>query len=391
MSKRYAILFLCALSLNAEDDIYELKADIANIKNEVTTLKSLAEQEKPNSFNPSIALVGDIMSQYRFNKNDHHHNNHDHHHHDFINGIFLRELELEFRGDVDPYADALASIALHQGHDHVDIHVEEVYLRLKKWPILGYAPFNIKLGQFKAALGRMNRIHLHNIPQVYYPKALSAFLGDEGYSAPGISLDRYINIYDKSSLHLVIEGSFTKPLPLQSKGSENIPKGIFHAWWHQEFKAGHFLDLGMSHLFTRLGDKDSGLLYLLVADVHYSFLNSAISFDPIVTLGNELFLSNKSKNSDMALGNIFWAQARILNNTFLGVKYDLSPKAENMAKLEHALGSYLSYYTSEFLRFRLGYEHVMPKVNSFSGEDSIMLSSIFILGSHPNEPYFINR
>jgi hypothetical protein len=92
-----------------------------------------------------------------------------------------------------------------------------------------------------------------------------------------------------------------------------------------------------------------------------------------------------------SVGNYSWAQIRLFSQTFFGVKYDLAPKPKSFQGLEHALGLYISHYTTEFLRFRLGYEHVMPAIESFHGDHRLMLSMMFVLGSHPVEPYFVNR
>jgi hypothetical protein len=372
-------------SVKTDEQIYEIKADLTSLKGEISSIKALAEQERPNSFNPKISLVGDIIGQYGINVTHHHNDDHHGHHHSkFNNGLFVRELELEFSGDIDPYANAVASFALHQNKDHVDVHVEEAFLYLTKWPALGYAPFNIKLGQFKTAFGRMNRTHLHNIPQIYYPNALTSFLGSEGYQAPGISIDRSFNPTKSASLHMFLEATFLKPLPQQDKGAEKMPNGIAHVWWHQELSSEHALDIGISGLIGGAGKKNSELFWLLGNDIHYSYIKPGYGGDPLFLAGNEFFLNK-------ALGNFTWAQVRIFASTFLGLRYDLSPKEKHFDELEHAIGGYVSYYTSEFLRFRLGYEHAMPDIKSFSGDHRLMLSTIFVLGSHPTEPYFVNR
>jgi hypothetical protein len=109
-------------------------------------------------------------------------------------------------------------------------------------------------------------------------------------------------------------------------------------------------------------------------------------------IGNELFSANQNDGvGRWPIGNFTWAQIRLIGSTFFGVRYDLAPKEHHLKNFQHAAAGYLSYYTSEFLRFRLGYEHVMPKLNSWAGDHRVMLSMIFIMGSHPIEPYFVNR
>lgn len=385
-------------ALSKDDRLYDLEAQVAILKSEVEATKALASQERPSAFNPSISVVGDMVGQYGFNLKEHVHDDkkEDHHHaHEFKNGFMLREIEFEFRGEVDPYADALVVFALEpHGLHHVDVHLEEAFFRLKKWPGLGFAPLgmSIKVGKFRTALGRMNRIHLHNIPQITYPMALAAFLGEEGYAAPGVSLNVSVNPTTSSALNLFAETVFLSRLPIQDKGAEKMASGIAHAWWHQELSSAHALDIGISSLVGRKGKKDSGALWLLGGDIHYSYMPTGFSQNPLFLAGSEFFTANKREGSGRwPMGNFTWAQMNLFGATFAGLRYDVAPQEEDMLKFQHAIGGYLSHYTTEFLRFRLGYEHVMPEINSLSGDHRVMLSMLFILGSHPAEPYFVNR
>jgi hypothetical protein len=52
---------------------------------------------------------------------------------------------------------------------------------------------------------------------------------------------------------------------------------------------------------------------------------------------------------------------------------------------------YLSYYTSEFLRFRAGYEHRWSDVAADNGINSFIAEVNVVFGSHPTEPYWVNR
>lgn len=384
-----------AEDLSINDKIYDLEAQLEILKSEVATTKEQASQEKANAFNPSISVVGDILGQYSFNRakitHDHDHHGHEHHDHDHdhgpSNGFGVREIELELRGEV-PLAEGLITVGISPDH----VHVEEANIRFKGLPILGYSPFGmmIKVGRFKPAIGRLNRVHLHNAPQIYYPQSLRTFLGDEGYNSQGVSLNLSFNPSTKSALNVFAEGLFSSRLPVQGNDAQNMASGLLHLWWHQEFTISQFLDVGLSGLFGRKGKEGSGLFNLFGADVHYSYLPEGYGQDPLFLLGSEIYAANSPKGS-WPVGFYAWSQARIFDSAFFGLLYDLSPKKEDLKHYQHSIGGFLTHYTSEFLRLRLGYEHVMPELNSLKGEERLMLSMIFILGSHPVEPYFINR
>jgi hypothetical protein len=385
-------------ALRKDDRLYDLEAQVSTLKADLESTKALATQERANAFNPSISVVGDMLGQYGFNLKEHAHEEQKDghiHNHEFKNGFMVREVEFEFRGAVDPFADALVVLALEpHGMADVSVHLEEAYARLKKWPGLGFAPLgmSIKAGKFRTALGRMNRIHLHNIPQINYPMALGAFLGQEGYAAPGVSLNVAFNPTTTSALNLFAESVFLSKLPIQDKGADKMASGIMHAWWHQELGSAHALDVGISSLLGRKGKKGSGALWLFGSDVHYSYMPAGYGQNPLFLFGNEFFTANKREEAGRwPMGNFTWAQVRLFDATFAGIRYDLAPQEEDLIQFQHALGGYLTHYTTEFLRFRLGYEHVMPEISSLAGDHRVMLSMIFILGSHPQEPYFINR
>lgn len=386
-----------ASSLKTEERLYELEAQLETLKSELSSTTAIARQKRINEFNPAITVVADFLGQYGFNvesHDDHEGDHKDHNHSAFENGFFVKEIELELMAPVDPFADALVAVAIHPHGHHAKIHLEEAYARLKQWPGLGFAPLGliIKAGLFKTSLGRINRLHRHNISQMDYPLATKAFLGDEGHSAAGLSLNTSFNVTDKSAINLFVEGVFNSRLHSQLKGAEKIPSGIFHGWFHQELSSTHFLDIGVSTLIGRKGQANSGVFSLLSGDIHYSYLPEGYGPNPFFLVGNEFYTANVPKKiSRWPIGNFTWAQIRLFNSTFFGVKYDLAPTVKNFDELEHSLGAYISHYTTEFLRFRLGYEHVMPKIQSLDGDHRLMLSMTLVMGSHPVEPYFANR
>jgi hypothetical protein len=53
--------------------------------------------------------------------------------------------------------------------------------------------------------------------------------------------------------------------------------------------------------------------------------------------------------------------------------------------------AYASYYTTEFLRFRLGFEHRQSDFAEQNDINTILLEINFVFGSHPTEPYWVNR
>lgn len=382
--------------LDSDERLYDLEARVEILQNELAATKALAGQVHNNVFNPSISVVADILGQYRFNvgKHDHNHQHHgpDHHHDHNHSGLMVRELELEFSADIDPTAKARVMLGIATDFDHVDLHVEEAYLQFNQLPVLSRLGVTTKIGQIKSSFGRVGRQHLHHIQQIDFPMAMKTFLGSEGYSAPGVSLHRSFSPTSKTAFNVFLEALFLKHVPMQSDGAEKIPNALAHVWWYQELAPYHNLDVGLTGLLGRAGKKGSGAFFMTGADLHYSYIPPGYGANPLFLFGSELYLSNKKTTGGRwPLGNFTWAQIRLWGASFFGARYDLAPHVPDYDHMQHAASIYLTYYSSEFLRYRLGYEHVMPKLNSFDGEHRVMLSLIFVMGSHPTEPYFVNR
>lgn len=387
--------------LDTEDRLFDVEAQLNTLKNDLEVTKKKAGQERANLFNPSISVIVDTIGQVGFGMKDHHdahghdhdhdhHHDHDHGHHhshaDFHDGVFLREVEFELAAEIDPIAKGLLALSVGQSsYKDYHFHVEEAYAKFIPWWV------QIKAGRFKTAMGRMNRIHMHNIPQITYPLALRTFLGEEGFASQGLSFSRSFAFNQTSALSLVGEAVIGSRVPMQEEGAEKMPSAIAHAWLHQELAPSHFLDFGLSSLFGRQGEENSGLFWLSGLDLHYSYLPTGYGQDPIFLFGLESFLANQTRKNIWAPGGFSWAQMRLICSSFLGLRYDLAPKLDDLKGFQHALGAYLGYYHTEFLRFRVGYEHVMPSLSSFEGDHRLLFSMNFVLGSHPVEPYFANR
>lgn len=364
-----------AEDLGLDDRMFDAESSINTIKEDVARLKELNDQEKPNSFNPSMSVTVDLLGQYGFNvKSDG----------DFKNGFLVREAEAEFKAEVDPFCRGVLSLAFSQeSHHKFHLHIEEAY---GAFDLFG---MGIKLGRFRSSFGRVNLLHLHALHQTYQPHAAQAFLGEEALFANGISLFNNFPLAENHNLMLSLEGSWLTKTDLQDKGAEKAPSGLMRLWWHSQYGDADFLDVGISNFMGRKGEQKSGLFNLIGFDFHYAYKPGYLKAESLFLLGHESFLAISPKtDSQYAYGNFTWAQVRLFAGTFLGVRHDLFP---GDSSLKHAASAYMSYYTSEFLRFRVGYEHVMPKLSSIDGEDRIMFGLVFTMGAHPQDPYIVNR
>ncbi len=104
----------------------------------------------------------------------------DGHHHGLEQGFNIRELELGFTAEVDPYFRAWTILGIDL--DHVD--VEEAVIQTTS------LPYGLMLsgGRLLSGIGRINRQHPHFWDFVDQPLVYELLLGDEGLQENGLQL-----------------------------------------------------------------------------------------------------------------------------------------------------------------------------------------------------------
>jgi hypothetical protein len=101
------------------------------------------------------------------------------------NSLRLQEAETQFLSDVDPYfrASVLLSVSADSPpFTAFGLDPEEVYAETTSLPWV-----TLKLGKFKAAIGKNNNLHTHAFPFIDAPLFVQNVLGPEGLSGAGLS------------------------------------------------------------------------------------------------------------------------------------------------------------------------------------------------------------
>ncbi|HSS00179.1 MAG TPA: hypothetical protein VLM79_24145 [Kofleriaceae bacterium] len=391
-----------------EIDLEDTKDANADLKSEVADLKQQIAASKPpvslNALNPQITA--------------------------FLNGAmrvddkqvltpggvaiddrpFLRTAEIDFRAAVDPYADAVAIVALEdEAGQGFGADIEEGYVIVKRLPILESAPLGLKLklGRFRAPIGNVNRLHMHDLPWTTRPLPIARMLGTEngeffesGFNPVGVDADVILpEIIPGTVLELnadVVDGGSIAI----AGGGHDHPGFLGHANAFFTLADTHDVNLGVSGYYEG-GAHRAGLL---AADALYKWKPLAAGEFHSVVIGGELFYGDRKFGLDTSgdgvpdmeahtkpLAWYGFAQVQLSWHVYLGGRYDYAQDINNTSLSTQVAAAYLSYYTSEFLRFRAGYEHRWSDVAADDGVNSFIAEVNVVFGSHPTEPYWVNR
>jgi hypothetical protein len=97
------------------------------------------------------------------------------------------------------------------------------------------------------------------------------------------------------------------------------------------------------------------------------------------------------KHHAAPFGYFAFAQYQLTFSTYLGVRWDDTATLVDDSARRRAISAYLTWYTSEFMRFRFGYEHRISDLAEEDGRNSAFAELNFIFGAHPPEPFWVNR
>jgi hypothetical protein len=364
-----------------------------------------APQTMPGALNPAIAVVGNLVgrvdSQKVFNEEGNR----------IDNKILLREAEIDMRVPVDPYADGVLITALEsETPDDFSVGIEEGYVNIKKLPFMDRTPLGLKLkaGRFRPLFGAINLLHTHDLPQTFRPLPVQEFLGSEGFVEDGISANFFLpSPGENSSLDFAFDvlsggGIAVSPDP------DSRMAYLGHLRYYQSFKDSHSLQLGWSSYFHPEGNG------IREADIHgfdfmYRWKPGRMGEWKSFLLGGELMfgrraypeafempdvsraIEGRDPGAGKPLGYYVFTQWQLNRRTYAGVRWDKTDVLYDPSLRRRSITPFVSYYFSEFLRFRLNYEHRWSDLFTENRRNSVYAELNFLLGSHPPEPFWVNK
>lgn len=323
------------------------------------------------------------------------------------NRAYIRGLEVDFRAPVDPYADAVAIIAF-EDEAGLGIHadLEEAYGVLKRLPFFETAPLGMKLkvGKFRAPISVNNKLHMHDLPWSTRPLVISRYLGTEhgeffesGFNPVGLNVDFFLpSFVPTTTFEMNLGVVRSGELGLSEGRAGKQPAYYGNLTLSNDWNNEHLLVLGGS-VYNEPGQSSTRLIG---AELTYKWTPAEGGRSQSFVAGGEAFFGRHAY-ADTSLTQVItkpfgfygYLQYQLSYWTYIGARVDWLKEPENDELTTRAFSAYLSYYTTEFLRFRLGYQHLQSDAltSDFDRVNSVLFEVNFVFGAHPTEPYWVNR
>lgn len=324
------------------------------------------------------------------------------------NRFFPREVELNLFGQIDPYARG--EMRIEAGEEEpageVSVRLSEAHLTLLALP---YGT-QVKLGQMRNRFGLLNEHHRDGLPQTDVPNVLLRFLGEEGLVERGaeltwvpdlpIYLAALLGIFDGDNETAFGRGKLNEPLVtgrlrsfFELTDTDALQVGLSAAHGLTEERRSSTL-LGFDAKYKHRPDGWLHPLFTLGGEAIYSIRRTSVSGD-IDTDGDGVPDTTLTENRTRhRFGWYGWAELQPWRRWAFGARYD-STQYPELPGREWAVEPYVTFFPSEFLRFRLGYKHTDRShrdgftTNGGSARlvDELLFQATFVLGAHPAHPF----
>src|SRR5262245_17698569 len=322
------------------------------------------------------------------------------------NRFFPREVELSLFGQIDPYASAVVRIEAGEETrgQETPVSLGEANVTLLTLPFGTQAKF----GQMRNRFGYTNEIHEDDLAWVDRPNVMRNFFGTEGLVEKGAEVtfvpdlpfyvEALAGLFNGDNETAFGRGALENPLY-----TGRVPAFF-------ELGDAHGLQLGMSVAGGTNTDKLPTTI--LGWEARYKYRPDGW-LHPLLTLTGEGLYSMRKVSVGVDVnqdGVIDLVEKRSRNHSGWyaavevqpfrrwagGFRYDWSQYPSDPG-WEWAIEPYVTFWPSEFLRFRLAYKHTdrSPQtreafnLNGGSARlvDEIFFQGSFILGAHPAHPF----
>lgn len=356
------------LKTNYEQRIAELEAKV----DQKTEPSQPASRSLLGKWNPSIGAVADVVFKSDSAKVDE----------EGSDRVSVRELELVLGSEIDPYSRLDATIAFS---DFEDASLEEAYMTRFGLPFDATARF----GKFKPKVGKAIPVHRDSLETVDEPLVIQRYFGLEGFNKAGFDMTTMLKTKFPVTQEVsfgVLEGGNGEEGTLFGDARRR-PTIYSHVKNYADISENTGVQLGFSYL-TGSRDEDADFeVQVLASDI--TFLHH-FNANQRLKLQGEVFNANREETEDLD-GNIWgWyglADLRVSPQWGLGFRYDnvqpVDNPLENPQETDIGYTGYLTFYQSEFARWRLQSSHF--ELSNGKNDNQFMVQGTFAIGEHKHK------
>ena len=334
-------------------------------------------------FNPEIGVVADMLGQLSNSSKEG----------DGNDKLSVREIELVFGHPIDPYSRFDSTITFS---DFENPDIEEAYIT--HWGLPG--EIKAKLGRMRPKIGKASAVHGDVLDTVDEPLVVSEYLGKEGLFRTGVELTGFIPAPWTSVVHELtvgtMEGGVGEGGQLFGE-TRRRPSFYTHLKNFWEMSDTSNIEVGATYL---VGSKDDdarlevNALGFDATLVHYLTPTNKLKWQ------QELYVQDRSESFAIAADGTRtdfnthpWGFYSLLDyrvSPRLGVggrfdyvqPVDLDP-VTRARDADTAWSGYLTFYQSEFSRWRLQYRHT--DFAAGGDDNAVFLQGTVAIGVHKHQ------
>lgn len=383
--------------LRAASERRRVQAEIERLREEAQQAAEVSEpagtQQEPvftgraraqQALNPEISITGDVVGFGRTG----------------LGGAggevtaIPREFEFSFQAAIDPFARmrifatreeeiplAREPAGEENGGAEGEFEIEEAYAYWVGLP----GGLGLDAGKIKQQVGVLNRWHTHAFPEVDFPLALRAILGDEGLAQTGGSV-YWLAPWSGGGSAYELWLQLTAAANDRLFPGSNAPTTLVHLNNYWDLSAATYFQLGLTGLYGADDDADALRTRLAAADLTFNWRPPARAQYRGFTLRSEiLWMDRRSGGEDVsAWGGYAAAYYRLGRRWLAGLRYDLLRPSGPGAADEWQLAPTLTRWWTEFLRLRAQWNYLR-----IGGEtdNQFLLQLVWAVGPHREESY----
>jgi outer membrane murein-binding lipoprotein Lpp len=284
-----------------------------------------------------------------------------------------REFEIGFQSALDPYSRTKIFVSI----EHGEVSLEEGYAYWTGLP----GRLRLDVGKFRQQFGELNRWHLHAVPELEYPLALTTYLGEDGLAGTGLSLYRAFGGFGTHELTAQVTRSASDEL----FGGGGRPTYLAHLLNFWQLNTATYMQLGGTVLYGT--EPDSALRTTVGgAEFRLTWRPPARALYREWTVRGELFALKRAiaGTGPTRLGAYVSSTYRLNRRFILGARYD-HVESPDSGIITRQLVPSLTLWQSEWVFLRAQYQ--WRRVANTPADHQIALQAVWAIGPHKHETY----